>query len=393
MTENVTSVITFDGEEEHWKLWSMRFMAKATITGYCSIMIGRNAVPDESTDLVTSSLAARKIRRMNEVGYCELLLAMKTERFMEIVSESRTTELPSGCLKTAWDNLKNVVEPNDVTSKITLTSQFANLKLKQGDNSDDWISKMEGMRRKLKDNYKTKISDEDFLIRLLQNIPKGTYNDLKISFRRQLVITVDPLTLESMKLQLRAYEQDLEGENENEVEESMYTSQFKGQCGICGKYGHHRVNCTSKLTCTSCGQSGHTQEKFWKYLQSKSCGRMVHEEKKCWKSMKCDKCGRTGHPTYRCWTNEEYEGNKPEWATRNCSYCGRLGHSVERCYKRINENKYEKENETNVKAFVCSEKICECKKEEETLTWIADSGASCHLTHSLKGLKNLKVLK
>lgn len=43
------------------------------------------------------------------------------------------------------------------------------------------------------------------VIRLIQNIPNEVYKDLKISFNKQLSSTVDPLTLQSLRLKLRAH--------------------------------------------------------------------------------------------------------------------------------------------------------------------------------------------
>ena len=61
-----------------------------------------------------------------------------------------------------------------------------------------------------------------------------------------MVSKVDKLTLESMKIQLRAYEKDIEDNLSTHNEDrALYTGKrvYKGQCGNCRKYGHHRSKC------------------------------------------------------------------------------------------------------------------------------------------------------
>ena len=43
------------------------------------------------------------------------------------------------------------------------------------------------------------------VLHIVGNLPKTNYNDLSVSFLRQMSSTVDPITLDSMKKQLRAH--------------------------------------------------------------------------------------------------------------------------------------------------------------------------------------------
>ena len=63
---------------------------------------------------------------MSKIGYCEFLLVMKTEKFIQIVSEDRTKELPSEVCYKAWSNLNSVYKPNDLVSKIELNEKMEN---------------------------------------------------------------------------------------------------------------------------------------------------------------------------------------------------------------------------------------------------------------------------
>lgn len=91
-----------------------------------------------------------------------------------------------------------------------------------------------------------KIDEYQFIIKFLQNIPKGFYNDLKIIFRRQLVSNIDKLTLESMKIQLKSYEKDIEDNlSTYNKDKALYEGRrlYKGQYVNFGKYDHKRSKC------------------------------------------------------------------------------------------------------------------------------------------------------
>ena len=78
---------------------------------------------------------------------------MQDEECMDLVSEAKTTDLPEGCLLTAWEALLIKFEPKDIASKISLQDDFANLKLSPNASADKWIQKMKSIRRKLTKDF------------------------------------------------------------------------------------------------------------------------------------------------------------------------------------------------------------------------------------------------
>ena len=106
MNDNINGIISFDGTSETWNIWNTRFIAKATINGYAGIMLG-DIIPPEANDATTDE-AELLARKMNGQGYCDLLLAMKTNVCMEAIIEARTKELPNGDLFKAWETLKEI---------------------------------------------------------------------------------------------------------------------------------------------------------------------------------------------------------------------------------------------------------------------------------------------
>ena len=89
-------------------------------------------------------------------------------------------------------------------------------------------------------------------------------------------------------------------------------------------------------------------------------------------------------------------------SNRTCSYCGKYGHKESKC-----RNKKRDEESANVACeehevvFNCVEetsmKCVECDGKDSdifvaTNTWIADSGASCHMTNSDEDLTDVKMI-
>ena len=85
-------------------------------------------------------------------------------------------------------------------------------------------------------------------------------------------------------------------------------------------------------------------------------------------------------------------------SNRTCSYCGKYGHKESKC-----RNKKRDEESANVHevVFNCVEETSmKCVEYDgkdsdisvATKTWIADSGASCHMTNSDEDLSDVKMI-
>ena len=140
-----SNIIMFDGEKKNWNIWSLSFKDRDTISGYDELLTSTKEAPPESSD--TNEKSYLILRKMNKIGYCEFLLDMKTQKCIQIVSESRTKDLPSGYFYNGWNNLNSVYKPNDLSSKIEFNENLENLKLNPFDDTDDCINKMGGYRR------------------------------------------------------------------------------------------------------------------------------------------------------------------------------------------------------------------------------------------------------
>ena len=62
----------------------------------------------------------QKFIKDNDVVYCELLLAMKTDDNVELISQQTTASCPNGSLQKAWKALKAKYTPTDQFSLVKL---------------------------------------------------------------------------------------------------------------------------------------------------------------------------------------------------------------------------------------------------------------------------------
>ena len=192
MTTNETlHVVNFDGQASSWRMWSMRYEAKAEIRGYMDILSGETKIPPESKTSLTKEEEASK--KGNKVIFAELLLSCSDEVSFGCVSSAKTTALPKGDASLAWKTLKEKFESTTATSKVQARRQFANCRMKSGQDPDVWLMNLERYRARLKDTFKTTMDDEDMMIHIINNLSRD-YDDLIASFELQLGAMTDTLT-------------------------------------------------------------------------------------------------------------------------------------------------------------------------------------------------------
>ena len=66
--EKSIRIITFSGKETDWRMWKLRFLAKASHNGYRNLLLGTVEVPDEDEDIQDigeDDKAKLKLRELN----------------------------------------------------------------------------------------------------------------------------------------------------------------------------------------------------------------------------------------------------------------------------------------------------------------------------------------
>lgn len=163
---NILSHVQWKNED--WATWSIKFLARESLCGYRDIYNGNAVIPDEHDTLdPVDDKSKIQMRKKNEMAYCEILLSMKDTKFITCISDAKSKLLPSGDVNLAWIKLKEIFEPKDAATKLMLKRKFSNSKMESDDDPDEWIIKLEMMRRHLEMDFKSTMTDEDFVIHIV----------------------------------------------------------------------------------------------------------------------------------------------------------------------------------------------------------------------------------
>ena len=368
-------IVEFNDKESEYRMWARKFMSVATTRGYRDVLLGKTVVPPQD-EVLDESAPSDKIklkgRKENDKAYNDLILACSGEIGFAIVDESVTKDLPDGDAELAWRELQRRFEPDTSADKVKLKREFNASKLSSWNKDPEvWISKLEVIRKRLK-KMSNEISDEDMMIHILNNLPEE-YDTVVEAMERKLDDLVDPLTLRNLKNELMLKYKRIKknkgvGEDSEDEEEGHdtalvgYTKNFKGRCYNCGDFGHKKEDCPKLKnqassnrpgrfngTCFYCGKRGHIKSECRKWkkkleeMRNESAN--IHQENKNSDVMLMAHEGKV--PI--CQVISEYQDN---------------------------ENKVEIEQD---QVFFMNQTTNESKINDNI--WIADSGASCHMTN------------
>ena len=258
-------VLEFSGRISEWEGWSEKFLARAKRKGYKKLLQGKEEVPKENE--IGSDSAKKKLAELNEEAFEDIILSInhtskQGKVTFSLVKNCKTSEYPEGNCKLAWDRLVAKYTPKTAPSLLKLKKKFANSKLESIDvYPNEWITKLESLQNDM-DNIclSTKMSDQDFLIHILNNLPEE-YDVVLDGLESRLMLDEsdkNKLTIKDVQDKLNNRYERLNERDKHIEEIAMYTkTQYKGLCTKCGKYGHKGIQCPDEKQCWKCGEKGH----------------------------------------------------------------------------------------------------------------------------------------
>ena len=215
----------------------------------------------------------------------------------------------------AWDRLIAKYAPKTAPSLLKLKKKFANSRLESAEkHPDEWITELESICNDIEAiPIATRMSDMDFMIHILNNLPE-LYDVVLDGMENRLMLSdSDPnkLTIENVRDKLNNRFERLDEREKvkdaNDYALKAWTRQYKGTCANCGEYGHPSKFCPKKEkegqfqgVCFICGKKGHL---------AKDC-KHRKKETKADPQYKCFLCGEKGHYEKDCPKRPEYGKEK-----------------------------------------------------------------------------------
>ena len=188
--------IKFKGNDNEWALWSKKFLAGARIKKYLPLLEGKIPIPEIDEEKEEDS-HKKNIRDLNDKEMYDIIYASDNEMFFDCIDSAEGNSFR------AWENLKDMYEPRNVRAKIDLLNEFRGRNLNIGEDPDEWISELTRIKLKLKNLFNEIITDKDFIVNIINGLNRQ-YSQVQGSLEYQLESKSDPLTVEVIKVHLRA---------------------------------------------------------------------------------------------------------------------------------------------------------------------------------------------
>ncbi len=200
IAEKNIRILPFDGNEQAWYEWSAKFVARADMLGLLAALTqedtfpikGKEGIRDASEDDDDESYKCER----NEAAYNQLILCCEGRAF-SIVNNAKSNRYPKGDAALAWANLKRRFQVETAAGKMELKTKFANMKLKSGQNPDDWLLDLELLKIRLAEMGSI-IADEDLITHIINMTPEyselvtsleGTLEVLKIGVLKERILS------------------------------------------------------------------------------------------------------------------------------------------------------------------------------------------------------------
>ena len=320
-------VIPFSGKSEDWNRWSKTFLATATVKGYREVL-----KPSDPTKKANPEL--------NVQVYNDLILSCQEDITFGIVDESISTDYPDGDARLAWKNLQDKFEPSTGAAKVQLKKEFHMLKLTSTDEDPDiWLTELELKRRRFK-TLGSIIEDEDLILHILNYLPKEYETVVELC---EDDLSRGKIELSTVKERIRAQYNRLQKveEDSDEAIALMMKTKYKKACTVCGIIGHKGSDCFTLEK---------NKAKKEAYYQWKNENMNKYKNNNYW--------NKKNHKKWRPSEEDEEKTSKNDLAMN--------GIDEEMILLANNTKKFEK----NI--------------------WIADSGASMHMSKDLEGMFDLQ---
>ena len=270
---------TFDGKHENFQVWFMNFRSYAVAHGFKSAISKDGPDTDlplrDDSPLDTDTTVAGKqalAKKKNAAAFCALNLAMTSPQMIRMLTESQTDEWPDGLAWKVIAALHKRFKPTDTVSKIEMRRLLGKVAMTKKEDPTTLFSQI----GQIENMFNVTVDDEEKIAIAIEAAPRE-YQSIIVSEQRQQGATLTSDHIEDvMRLHWRAlygqrtknFLQD-DGDEDNEIGlaagdkqgstsgksksskksgkgDGKKTYKFKGKCHHCGKVGHKAADCWIK---------------------------------------------------------------------------------------------------------------------------------------------------
>jgi gag-polypeptide of LTR copia-type len=186
--ETSIRVVMFSGKRDEWESWKEKFMVKAAIRGYKTLLTGEDKAPDtqDPKDGTKKKLAddIQELADKNKKWFGDLILSIDCTKptgkvAFATVKNAKTKEIPGGDLFLAFTRLKTKFEPSTTPQLMQLTKEFHSKSLMRNQDPDIFITKLEALKIKLEDLDHV-ITEKAMVLHILNNLNKTYDMEIKL---------------------------------------------------------------------------------------------------------------------------------------------------------------------------------------------------------------------
>ena len=346
---------TFGGAQKDFQIWWTRFLAYGSVYKFAAALKESDDVdlPASDADVLdlTKDEGKRQdaARKRNNVAMANFTMAFTSEALMGLVFKAQSAEWPGGKASRVVKALMTKYMPKDRISRVELRQMLASVAMKDNDNPATLFEQISAIENKY-NTATSKIEEEELIAVVMTAAPKAYVSVITTEQR----IQGTRLKLEDLESAMsQQYRQTVGASNGGERGGKEFTlGAFGGICYRCHKTGHKAKDCPDK------NKKGGSNEK-----------------QKGNKNLKCNTCGKGGHKAADCWSDESNANRRPKWFKNNRA--GETGNLAA-------------DGGTQVEFLLNAPTTIEFPSDQEMLldpnVWIADTGATVHMTSSKQGV-------
>jgi len=391
--------VPFSGNKAEFYIWTVKFLSYCHSQSCKDVILGTEVPLSDSEYILalqdpTTPKEVLRVKKSNDMAMALLNLSLTDIVSQCAVQNALSDDYSNGLASMAWANLRDIYRPISIARCNELEMEFTNCVLTQSSkNPDEWFAELDFIKQQLVLDYKKKdiYTPKKIIHHILYNVKCSLYNNILTGLRRDETI--------------RAREEALcttHAPYDNSKHIAALTElkrEFREHYALMAHL--HPTTKSKGATILVTQQSGSDRN-----------GRRYKKQY----NKDCRTCGKKGHKSPDCWSHPKNAHKRPSNqgaalsmndnqtnTIKKCTYCKQNGHLEETCWAKQKNQKKRDTTTHSTAAVLINMAALQFTKPTMNMnlstspqsrpsadTFIADSGATCHMRGSLNGMYDLQ---